>query len=764
MFKEKPDNQITSTDAINQFRDIGGVRGLLAAYQDGVRDFTHANLENADLSQANLSGINLEQANLRGANLSGTNLSEANLTGADLQAANLTQTNLRYANLNGSDLRQAVLKQVDLHRANLSYVNLSHQDLSGANLATVDFQGADLNQANLSGANLTEAKLDAANLKAAVLTGANLSFAYMAYAQLVQADLQQTDLVRANLIGANLEQCVLDRVNLAEARVRKANLKQASLRQANLCNSQLQAANFVGANLQKANLAGAKLEGANLTQTDLRGAEIAYAQQANLELAVVGDLEDGIKHSLHLEFEGRRGSSFAFAPDGEMLAYTTWGERIILVNPQTGEQNMQIDIQSEPVVSVVFSADGRTLHNSFYVNELKLWNPLTGKLIHHLKNHSANITALVFNSNAEVIGMTGTGEPFEMFDVGHETRTFKGYSNGIMTLANSPDGRFTARSGQNLEYQIELLDGQTGQTIRNLTGHKAAVQSLAFSPDSQTLASKSAEDFKLWQVKTGKEIYGCLQSSRRWYPTVAFTQADSRSNPVLISSDFYTEFGHRNATQGINEEINWNASKGGGGSSSTAQVAISADGKVLARHYKNQLVQLWNLQTGEELSALKLNDYNHPLSLSPIGNLLAVGYRQEFALWDVQTKTMIHTFTGHSEYINEIVFSPDGQTIATGSNDSTIKLWNLQTGCEIKTLRAYSSINALAFNSLEQIFASGARDGTIRLWDLKTMAEIHSFKGHKEEVSALAFSPNGKCLASSDRSIIRLWKLSLSLQ
>ncbi|MEH2226531.1 WD40 repeat domain-containing protein [Nostoc sp.] len=779
---------------LTSFREIGGAEGLLAAYQLGERDFTQVNLENADLSQANLTEINLEKANLKGANLSKTNLSKANLIEADLRGANLTQTNLRSAHLNGSDLRQAVIKEVDWYRANLSWANLSEQDLRGANLARVDLQGTDLSAANLSEANLNEAKLDAANLKGAILVGANLCYAYMPRVQLVQADLREAELVRADLTAANLEQCVLDRANLERVRLRKAQLQQASLQKvylqegqlqsANLTNAnlqkvylqegQLQAANLTNANLQKADLSKAELEGAILTQADLRGAEIAQAKQANLELAILGELNEVIKQSLHLELNQLWGSSFAFSPDGEMLAYTDWNEKIILVNPNTGQQINQIDLQSEPVVSVVFSADGQNLCESFYVNELKLWNPMTGELIQNLKNHSANLTSFVFNAsfafggNAKGVAMMGTGEPFEVFDVGHETRTLKGYSSGILTQAHSPDGKFTARSAPDLDGQIELLDRQTAKQICLLTGHRAAVQSLAFSPDSQTLASKSAEDFKLWQVTQRKETYSCLRSQRTYYPNIAFTQANNQSNPALISSDFYGDFfERRKVALARDDREKWNSR--GGGSSSVVHVAISADGKVLLRRYNDQPVQLWNLQTGEELGVVNLGaEYANPLALNSTGSMLAAVELGQIALWDVKTNKMIYSFTHDSEWIKQIVFSPDDRILASGGYDHTIKLWNVQTNCEIKTLETYSSIMDLAFSPSETILASVSSDGTIRLWDLETMEEIHSFKSDQQTVMDnlinLKFSPDGKLLASSNKNSLRLWKLTRTSQ
>ncbi|KAF3883778.1 MULTISPECIES: WD40 repeat domain-containing protein [Nostocales] len=758
-----PEKQVHSsnTDTLKSFREIGGARGLLAAYQLGERDFTQVNLENTDLSQADLAGINLEKANLKGANLSQTNLSEANLISADLRGANLTQTNLRCARLNDSDLRQALIKQVDLYRANLSWANLSEQDLRGANLARVDFQGADLSAANLSEANLKEVKLDAANLKGAVLVRANLSYAYMPRVQLVQANLQKATLVRAELTAANLEQCVLDRANLEEARLRKTQLQQASLQHTYLRRSQLQAANLTNANLQKADLSGAKLEGAILTQADLREAEIAEAKDANLEFAILGELDKVIAHSLHLELKVWN-SSFAFSPDSEMLAYTDWKEKIILMNTNTGKQINQIDFQLEPVVSVVFSADGQHLYESFYVNELKLWNPLTGELIQNLKNHSVNITSFVYHGDSKGIAINGTGEPFEVFDVGHETRTLRGYSSGILTQAHSPDGRLTARSAPDVDGQIELLDRQTGKQICLLTGHKAAVQSLAFSPDSQLLASKSAEDFKLWQVTEGKETYSCLRSQRTNYPTLAFTQRNHQSNPVLVGSDFYGTYADREAAP---DNKDGKKRYRGGEWSNDSYVTLSADGKVLARCYYKQPVQLWNLQTGEDNGVVNLDSgYGFPLALNSNGSILAAVEREKIALWDVKTNTLICSFTPHSSWIKQIVFSPDDRILASGGNDHTIKLWNVQTNCEIKTLQEYSTIQALAFSPLEPILASVTRYGTIRLWDLETMEEIHSFKSSQEEAINLKFSPDGKLLGSSNKSSIFVWQLRCSSQ
>jgi len=432
-------------------------------------------------------------------------------------------------------------------------------------------------------------------------------------------------------------------------------------------------------------------------------------------------------------------------------------DKVIIINPNTGKLIKKIDIKSEPVVSIAFSEDEENFYKSFYINELKLWNPLTGKLIKSLKNHSANYTAIIVNSNNQEIAMTGTGEPFELFDIGHETRTLKGYSTGILTQAHSSDGKITARSGPDLDGQIELLEKQTGKRICLLTGHEAAVQSLSFSPDSEMLASKSAEDFKVWQISTKKQIY-CIQGSprRKIDQFIAFTQIDNISHSVLISNDFWDEFGCQHRPKRLSKENRkgWNYS-GNSSSSRSANIILSANGKIMVRRCYGLPIQLWNIQTGEELGTVNLT----PLALSSTGDIFAGWYGTKIALVDVKTNKVILTFAPNIDGIKQVVFSPDDKTLACVNDNCKIMLWNLQTNCEIQTLSAYSWVKSIAFSPSEPILASAYDDGTIKLWNLETFEEIHSFKS---AAINLKFSPNGKFLASSSSDAIRLWKLTRS--
>ena len=123
---------------------------------------------------------------------------------------------------------------------------------------------------------------------------------------------------------------------------------------------------------------------------------------------------------------------------------------------------------------------------------------------------------------------------------------------------------------------------------------------------------------------------------------------------------------------------------------------------------------------------------------------------------------------GHKSSVNSVAFSPDGKTLASGSNDNTIRLWNVETGETIRTLTGHrSSVRSVAFNPVGQTLASGSYDKTIRLWDVTTGETVKTYRENTAEINSLAFSPDGQVLASGKSGFggtyIRLWDISLGV-
>jgi WD40 repeat protein len=123
-----------------------------------------------------------------------------------------------------------------------------------------------------------------------------------------------------------------------------------------------------------------------------------------------------------------------------------------------------------------------------------------------------------------------------------------------------------------------------------------------------------------------------------------------------------------------------------------------------------------------------------------------------------------HTLTEHSSYVFSIAWSPDGQTLASGSADKTIRLWNFQSSQSIQTLKGHTdSVWSVAWSPDGQTLASGSADHTIRLWDFQSSQSIQTLKGHSGPVWSVVWSPNGQTLAtgSADKTI-HLWNFQSS--
>ncbi|MBD1880019.1 serine/threonine-protein kinase [Coleofasciculus sp. FACHB-T130] len=151
------------------------------------------------------------------------------------------------------------------------------------------------------------------------------------------------------------------------------------------------------------------------------------------------------------------------------------------------------------------------------------------------------------------------------------------------------------------------------------------------------------------------------------------------------------------------------------------------------------------------------------VTISPNGEMLASGSLDNtIKLWNLNTGQEIYTLKGHSKSVGAVAISPDGQILASGSWDNTIRLWNLKKADKVRTLIGHSSqVVSVVFSPNGEILASSSLDNTIKLWDLKTGQEIHNLSGHSNWVVSIAFSPDGQMLASGSwDNTVKLWNLN----
>jgi WD40 repeat protein len=303
--------------------------------------------------------------------------------------------------------------------------------------------------------------------------------------------------------------------------------------------------------------------------------------------------------------------------------------------------------------------------------------------------------------------------------------------------------------------------------IHTLTGHSGKAASIAVSFDGQTLASGGDDNsIKLWDLRTGELLQTLCGESGR-----VLTIALSPNGQILASS-------HKTSDKSCIKI--WHLGTGEllctltGHNKWIYSLAISPDGKTLVSGgYK---IKLWDLGSGEPRYTLAGHDkWIYSLAISPDGQtLVSSGGDKTVKIWQLGSdrqgaspmnlarsqESPLRTLTGHSDWVRTVAISPDGQILATGSDDNTIKLWELNTGKLIRTLTGHSDwVLSLAMTPDGQTLVSGSRDNTIKLWHLNTGKLLRTLTGHKKWVYSLAVTPDGHTLASgSEDKTIKIWQ------
>ena len=530
-----------------------------------------------------------------------------------------------------------------------------------------------------------------------------------------------------------------------------------------------------------------------------------------------------------------------FSSDGTRFAVaTTIG--VWMYDAKTGKEISLFKGERQDIKGIAFSAGGSVIVGANSTGGIPRWDTITGELHTILADEKVKtLKSAVFSEDGAKLVSVGRHDKIHVWNLGDETTSPSitdidpNFKNGQLTVtALSPDSRFLATAIHEWKkvYPIQMWNADTGSHLLSLTGHSQRIKSLALSPDGKTLASCDYESIHLWDVDTatrratfkapgtgfsvlafspnGKLLAsGCSDGSvRLWNATAEQRGLGGKVGQYLstlmlkkhkneVSALAFSPDGKMLLTGSDDGTIRaWNTTTGKqqftcrGHLDAISDIAASKEGNTLTsvHSWRNTQIQHWDIGNRNLLSVSFLKR-TIPAAISPDATTLAMmdmKGKNKLRLWDVSKKRFRSTLEGHEYPSNALnfvfAFSSDEKRLASAALEqyNIIHMWNIPIRPQTFFQKLFSSSKAirpqeilegrigvvriLAFSPNGKILASGGDSATIRLWDVETGSTILTLTGRKQGIKALTFSPDGKVLTSADYDTIYFWNVTTGKQ
>jgi WD40 repeat protein len=334
------------------------------------------------------------------------------------------------------------------------------------------------------------------------------------------------------------------------------------------------------------------------------------------------------------------------------------------------------------------------------------------------------------------------------------------YTESSFTL--TADGKLVAivsqRTSASEAGKLTLYDAATGKPIRNLVHKDLTLFFLTFSPDSKRLAASTYRSVCVWDTETGELVHEIADCRGR----LAFSPDGRRLACSAPNAVHIFDAKTFQKIRVFDEPPN------------RGQTPVSWDDEKTLVLAGGQSVALCDAETGKQLNYLAgHHSLIVSLAFSADGKLLASGGGScgEAFVWDVATGKPLHRFPGHHQSANALAFAPDGKMLATGDGppghltgggETHIRLFDLEKNALVRKFPAHiNNVTSLAFAPDGRTLASGGSDARCRLWEVATgkrLAQVRGTMGQKY----VAFAPGGDALLLAGSNDLAVWKPDLS--
>jgi len=525
-----------------------------------------------------------------------------------------------------------------------------------------------------------------------------------------------------------------------------------------------------------------------------------------------------------------------FSPDGTLLASAGADELVNIWDVERGTSLIGAGKNTGIIYCVRFSPDGAYVATGTQKNSIQLWNVKSGECYKQFYGHSGSVLSVAFSPDGKYILSGSEDKTLKLWDIDKElcVKTFSGHDSSVECVDFSPYA-FHVASGCSNGY-VKVWDISTGQPVRTFSEHTSSVTSVKFSPSGRNIITASRDKTLLYIYLPFKSDKIYNSTYRREYLIVkprtveeslrdveAFEKLLSEGEKKIRAGEWqeghdvyrkalniqgFSKDGraltglHKSGEGGIRESIRsvwlfkiFSDSPGG-----VNNVAIS-DNNLVVYGGSDKIVRVKKLQTGETFKSVP--DMGEIVGISREGKfILSVSEDKKFKfhdlqsdkssrilsenldcksmnifpgsfyavtgggmtdstvkIWNIESGECLRTLKGHSSSVETVVLSDDGRNLLSGSDDKTLKLWDVESGKCTGNFQGHNlSVTGADINPDFTRIVSSSQDRTVRIWNIRSEKCLNILREHKGEVTSVAFSPDGKFIVSgSTDNTARIW-------
>jgi eukaryotic-like serine/threonine-protein kinase len=474
--------------------------------------------------------------------------------------------------------------------------------------------------------------------------------------------------------------------------------------------------------------------------------------------------------------------SAGFSPDGMRIVTASDDKTAQIWDAKTGLPLTQPLRHEGAVVSAEFSPDGRRVVTASRDHTARVWDAKSGQAITPPLLHDASLESAEFSPDSQYVVTAADDNAARVWDAltGQPLTEPLKHGDHVLYAQFSPDGRKVVTASR--DYTARVWDAHTGRPVTGPLKHRLWVQFAQFSPDSRRVVTASLDyTARVWDAQTGEPLTGPLQHQDHVW-TARFSPDGKKI--VTASADRSARVWDAQTGRPLIEPMKHEKR--------LRSARFSPDGQLVVTASEDSTARVWDAHTGQLLSELRQGGIVGRAEFSPDGKRIITasadksaciwdepirralpmslgdGTRAEFSadgrqavttwgstaqIWDAQTGQPKTGPLRHRNNIYFAEFSPEGQRLATASQDGTARLWDTRTGRQLTPpLRHSNRVYVARFSRDGRRILTASWDKTARVWDAQTGEPLVGPLRHKDYVGDAQFSPDGQRIvtASSD--------------